>query len=83
MKSVKHSEMIKGWFVGGFTPTAHSTDACEVAVKHYKAGETEGAHYHKVATEITMVLSGRVRMAGQEWGAWRYYCSRARRCDRL
>ncbi len=69
MNSAKHSEMIKGWFVGGFTPTAYSTDACEVAVKHYKAGETESAHYHKVATEITMVLSGRVRMAGQEWGA--------------
>jgi hypothetical protein len=31
--------MFKGWFVGDFTPTAFKTDACEVAVKTYKAGE--------------------------------------------
>lgn len=60
--------MTKGWFVGGFTPAAHSTDACEVAVKHYRAGDKEALHHHKVATEITVVMSGRVRMAGREWG---------------
>lgn len=60
--------MVKGWFVGSFTPTAYKTDACEVAVKSYKAGDKESAHYHKVATEITLILSGRVRMSGKEWG---------------
>lgn len=69
MKNFRHDEMIKGWFVGGFNPTAFSTDVCEVAVKYYKAGETEAAHYHKIATEVTMVLSGTVRMAGQVWAA--------------
>ena len=59
--------MTKGWFVGEFKPTAHSTSNCEVAVKYYKAGDKESAHYHKIATEITMVISGRVRMAGNEW----------------
>jgi quercetin dioxygenase-like cupin family protein len=61
--------MIKGWFVGAFSPTALATDACEVAVKHYSAGDKEQAHYHKVATETTLVLSGSVRMAGREWHA--------------
>jgi len=61
--------MINGWFVGAFQPTAHYTDACEVAVKHYSAGETEVAHYHKLATEITLVLSGTVRMCGKEYFA--------------
>jgi len=61
-------EMVKGWFVGGFQPTAHATEACEVAVKCYVAGEREGAHVHRVATEITVVLSGRVRMNDREWG---------------
>jgi quercetin dioxygenase-like cupin family protein len=69
MKSARLESMIKGWFVGGFSPTAFVTDACEVAVKHYAAGEREVAHYHKLATEITLVLQGRVRMAGREWGA--------------
>lgn len=68
MKHFKLDDMVKGWFVGAFKPAAHSTDTCEVAVKSYKAGEKEVSHYHKVATEITLVLSGRVRMAGQEWG---------------
>ncbi|MFM0608133.1 hypothetical protein PQR05_26735 [Paraburkholderia sediminicola] len=68
MNSAKLDDMVKGWFVGAFAPTAFSTENCEVAVKRYKAGEKEAAHYHKVATEVTLVLSGKVRMAGKEWG---------------
>ena len=67
MKHDRLEKMIKGWFVGAFSPTAHSTDACEVAVKQYCAGEKESTHYHKVATEITLVLSGEVRMMGRTW----------------
>jgi mannose-6-phosphate isomerase-like protein (cupin superfamily) len=58
----------KGWFVGNFSPTLLPTDAVEVAVKHYRAGEAEGPHYHKVATELTLVVSGRARMSGEEVG---------------
>ncbi|ENW98056.1 hypothetical protein F900_03530 [Acinetobacter modestus] len=67
MNHARYEDMIKGWFVGGFNPTAFNTAACEVAVKKYVAGDHEGKHYHKVATEITMILSGKVRMAGREW----------------
>lgn len=69
MKFTKLDHMFKGWFVGNFEPTALTTEACEVAVKYYKAGETESAHFHKIATEVTLVVSGRVRMVGKEWGA--------------
>ena len=69
MKTARLEDMTKGWFVGAFSPTAHATDACEVGVKRYKAGDKEAAHLHKVATEITLVLEGRVRMAGAEWSA--------------
>jgi len=68
MKSARLSDMVRGWFVGAFTPTALATEACEVAVRTYKAGDREPAHYHRVAAEVTLVLSGRVRMAGREWG---------------
>ena len=68
MENFRLEDMIKGWFVGGFTPTALSTEACEVAIKHYKAGDHESAHYHKVATEITAIVSGEVRMCGRSWG---------------
>jgi quercetin dioxygenase-like cupin family protein len=67
MKHARLDSMTRGWFVGAFAPTALSTSACEVAVKQYKAGDTEGAHFHKIATETTLILSGRVRMAGREW----------------
>lgn len=60
------NEMVRGWFVGDFHPTAFQTDACEVGVKSYKAGDSEERHYHKVATEITLIQSGRVRMNGIE-----------------
>jgi len=62
-------DMVKGWFVGGFSPNAFFTDACEVAVKSYRAGDYEGKHFHKIATEITLILSGRVKMSGREWSA--------------
>jgi len=61
-------DMFKGWFVGDFDPTLVRTQACEVAVKKYQAGDAEALHHHKVATEVTLVLSGRVRMCGREWG---------------
>lgn len=69
MKHIQLKEMVRGWFVGGFVPTALNTQACEVGVKTYQAGDYEASHYHKIATEITLILSGRVYMCGQEWGA--------------
>jgi len=68
MQTAKMSEMVKGWFVGDFSPTVLATQAAEVGIKHYKAGDKDNLHYHKIATEITVVLNGRVRMNGQEYG---------------
>lgn len=64
MTVFKLDEMTKGWFVGAFTPTAFQTEVAEVAVKAYKAGDREDRHHHKVATELTLVLNGTVRMNG-------------------
>jgi quercetin dioxygenase-like cupin family protein len=69
MKTAKLGDMVKGWFVGGFLPTALNTDSCEVGIKSYKGGEKEPAHYHKIATEITVLLSGSVIMRDQVWNA--------------
>lgn len=68
MKIAKLQEMTKGWFVGNFSPTLYRTNSVEVAVKKYCAGEKEGKHYHKIATELTVVVSGRIRMNGIEYG---------------
>lgn len=62
MKVFSLDDMTKGWFVGNFSPTVLSTTQVEVAVKRYKAGEYESAHHHKIATEITVITDGEVRM---------------------
>lgn len=62
MEVRKLKDMVRGWFVGNFEPSCFSTETVEVAVKNYKAGDKEAAHYHKIATEITEILSGKVRM---------------------
>ena len=56
--------MIKGWFIGNFEPSAFKTNEVEVAVKYYKKGDVEKAHYHKIATEYTVVVDGVVSMFG-------------------
>lgn len=69
MKVNKLQDMTKGWFVGNFEPTLFNTDQFEVAVKKYKAGDKEQKHYHKVATEITVVVSGMVLMNGATYNS--------------
>ncbi|MDD3769140.1 MAG: hypothetical protein PHV10_00850 [Sulfuricurvum sp.] len=64
MKTAKLENMIKGWFVGNFEPTILKTNDVEVAIKEYKKGEKEEYHFHKIATEITVIISGKVRMNG-------------------
>jgi quercetin dioxygenase-like cupin family protein len=58
----KLTKMKKGWFVGDFNPTLIKTKEVEVAVKHYKKGDREERHHHRKATEITVVVSGKVKM---------------------
>lgn len=67
MKVVKLEDMVKGWFVGNFDPTLIKTNDVEVAVKEYKKGDYEEKHYHKIATEITVIVSGKVKMNGIEY----------------
>jgi len=63
---VRHlKQFTKGWFVGNFSPTFLATPHAEVAIKIYKAGDVEASHHHKVATELTAVVSGRVCMGGK------------------
>lgn len=62
MKVNKLNDMFRGWVVGNFDPSLYKTDDVEVAVKTYKKGDYEPRHYHKIATEITVICKGRVLM---------------------
>ena len=67
MEKNKLEDMIGGWFIGNFNPSLLKTNDVEVAVKKYKKGDFEGEHYHKIATEYTVILQGRVKMSGVEY----------------
>lgn len=69
MKVFKSKDMFKGWFVGDFLPTSFQTKDCEIAYKEYKAGDKEDKHVHKIATEITLVVKGKVKMNDKEYSA--------------
>src|SRR4051812_42690528 len=69
MTKSKLKDFFKGWFVGNFSPTLIQTNEVEIAVKHYKNGDFENSHYHKVATEITVIVSGVVEMNGIRYEA--------------
>jgi hypothetical protein len=69
MKVFSFSDMTNGWFVGDFSPTSFKTSDCEVATKSYKKGAKEESHFHKIATEITLIYSGSVIMFDQRFDA--------------
>ena len=47
------------------SPNAYKAMSAESFVS-YLAGESEALHYHAVATEITVIVSGRALMNGRE-----------------
>ncbi len=69
MKVHQLNEMVRGWFVGDFQPAALQSTECEVGVKFYAAGDKESSHVHRVATELTAIVSGEVEMNGHRYGA--------------
>lgn len=62
MKIIKLNDMKGGWFIGNFEPSLFKTNDCEIAVKSYEKGDHERKHYHKIATEYTVVVKGKIKM---------------------
>lgn len=61
MKVLKIDDMTRGWFVGGFEPTAWHTKDFEVGYRVHQKGSQEN-HYHTVVTEINLMVSGQMKM---------------------
>ena len=69
MKKFLLEEMVRGWFVGDFEPSVLKTNAVEVAIQKYPKGAKEEWHYHKIATEITAIASGQVKVNGEVYNS--------------
>ena len=61
----KLSDMTGGWFVGAFAPAAYFTKDFEVCYKKHAKGEFWDTHYHEVATEINLLVKGRMTINGE------------------
>jgi quercetin dioxygenase-like cupin family protein len=64
MKVEKMENMVGGWFVGDFEPTAYKTNKFEVSYKLHPKGEIWDKHYHKIATEINYIVRGSMILGG-------------------
>jgi hypothetical protein len=58
MEITRFEDYKGGWFVGNFIPTAFDTKDFEVCYKKHKKGEKWETHYHKVSTEINLLVEG-------------------------
>ena len=62
MDKIKISDFVGGWFVGDFEPSLFKNQHVEVGVKFFQTGDTELSHKQILATEITVVSEGCVRI---------------------
>jgi hypothetical protein len=67
LEKYKLEDTIKGWFIGNFEPSLYKTNDVEVGIKKYNAGDYENSHFHKIATEFTVIISGTVEMNGVQY----------------
>ena len=67
MKKYNIDDFKGGWFIGDFEPTILRTKDFEISIRHYKAGDEEEKHVHKVADEYTAVIVGTVEMNGVQY----------------
>jgi quercetin dioxygenase-like cupin family protein len=59
------NEFWRGWFIGNFEPSVLKTSEFEVGVLTHLKGEVWPKHYHAVATEYNVLLSGKMRICGE------------------
>lgn len=66
MKFSRLDDMTRGWFIGDFAPSVNHTKQFETAVQHFSKGDVEAAHFHKIATETTVIIKGEAIMGGRK-----------------
>ena len=60
--------MHRGWFIGHFEPSVLKTEQFEVGILTHKKDEVWPAHYHKIATEYNVLISGSMTICGETIG---------------
>ena len=69
MKKYKLSESgARGWFIGDFPEAVVRTKDFEVCYQGNPAGAVDTPHYHKIITELQLIIRGRMVINGEEFG---------------
>jgi quercetin dioxygenase-like cupin family protein len=66
MKVGNISDTHRGWVIGDFEPSLLRTKDFEVGILKHPKGEKWPAHYHKIATEYNILISGTMRLCDVE-----------------
>lgn len=66
MITYRLDDMVGGWFVGNFSPTAFATEDVEVSYKKHPKGEIWDLHYHEKVTEINLLVRGEMTIQGKQ-----------------
>jgi len=66
MKVGNVSDTHRGWVIGDFEPSLLRTKDFEVGILKHPKGEKWPAHYHKIATEYNILISGTMRLCDVE-----------------
>ena len=59
---VLNTDYLSGWYIGSFEPSLVSSNEIEVGTKLVPSGTLPDYHYHKIKREITVVLSGSIKL---------------------
>jgi len=55
-----YAEIVGGWFIGDFEPSAYRTRDFEVCYKIHPKGEKWPTHYHEHSIEINYLMHGKM-----------------------
>ena len=66
MRIFKLNDMWRGWFIGNFSPAVLKTESFEIGLLKHPKGEIWPDHYHAIATEYNLLVSGHMKIGGRE-----------------
>lgn len=69
MKKYKVKDFTRGWLIGDFEPCIMRTKDFEVGILLHKKGEDWPKHYHKIADEHNVLISGKMEINGTHFEA--------------
>jgi quercetin dioxygenase-like cupin family protein len=67
MKTAHITDFVKGWFVGNFEPSLLKSNF-EVGLHTHTKGEFHQDHFHKLGTEINLIVEGQLMLNGKIFG---------------